>query len=249
MSRQSPKHSRVGRRALTVPACLVLVLIVHAQDAAPTLPAHDFDQAPAYLVVGVTEQCDVTVQLDTGERTLALAGVTVPSHEPTRARLRRFLEQLLVDEEVYVRPESAVRDLKTDAPSPHADLFRAPDGLFVNLEAVRQGYAKTRVKPAGEHLELLRYYEQRARKARKGVWGPRPGDNQKSKAPAATPTADGSPVDTDLITVYVTKTGKKYHREGCPHLRKSSRAISLTEALEKHYEPCSHCKPPTPEDP
>lgn len=46
------------------------------------------------------------------------------------------------------------------------------------------------------------------------------------------------------ITVYITETGKKYHRGNCRYLRKSKIAISLKEACERGYKPCSVCKPP-----
>ncbi len=45
-------------------------------------------------------------------------------------------------------------------------------------------------------------------------------------------------------TVYITKTGAKYHRAGCRYLSKSSIPIPLSEAV-KSYSPCSVCKPPT----
>jgi len=45
-------------------------------------------------------------------------------------------------------------------------------------------------------------------------------------------------------TVYVTETGKKYHRAGCRYLRKSKIPISLKEAKRSGYTPCSVCKPP-----
>ena len=44
-------------------------------------------------------------------------------------------------------------------------------------------------------------------------------------------------------TVYVTRTGKKYHRESCSSLRRSKISISLAEAKER-YGPCSRCNPP-----
>lgn len=44
-------------------------------------------------------------------------------------------------------------------------------------------------------------------------------------------------------TVYVTKTGSKYHREGCQYLRSSAIAIPLSEA-KLRYDPCSRCNPP-----
>lgn len=44
--------------------------------------------------------------------------------------------------------------------------------------------------------------------------------------------------------VYITKTGAKYHRDGCPSLKKSQIAISLSVAIKQGYEPCKICKPP-----
>lgn len=45
-------------------------------------------------------------------------------------------------------------------------------------------------------------------------------------------------------TVYVTKTGKKYHRESCQYLRQSKIEMKLEQA-KVLYDPCSVCKPPT----
>lgn len=45
-------------------------------------------------------------------------------------------------------------------------------------------------------------------------------------------------------TVYITKTGTKYHADGCRHLAKSRIPIALDEAKKKGYEPCSVCQPP-----
>ncbi|MCB5246802.1 MAG: hypothetical protein LHW57_02085 [Candidatus Cloacimonetes bacterium] len=45
-------------------------------------------------------------------------------------------------------------------------------------------------------------------------------------------------------TVYVTKTGEKYHLEGCRHLRfRSKIPIAVATAIEEGYEPCKTCKP------
>ena len=43
-------------------------------------------------------------------------------------------------------------------------------------------------------------------------------------------------------TVYVTRTGKKYHRGSCSYLKSSKIPISLTDA-KRQYSPCSVCKP------
>lgn len=48
------------------------------------------------------------------------------------------------------------------------------------------------------------------------------------------------------ITVYITETGKKYHRLDCQYLRESYIPISLKEAIERGYKACKVCKPPYP---
>ncbi len=56
-------------------------------------------------------------------------------------------------------------------------------------------------------------------------------------------TATGS-VQPVGETVYVTKTGEKYHRGNCGYLAKSKRAMDLADAQAAGYTPCSRCKPP-----
>jgi hypothetical protein len=46
------------------------------------------------------------------------------------------------------------------------------------------------------------------------------------------------------ITVYVTKTGSKYHLDGCRYLSKSQIPMSLSQAKAKGYTPCSVCGAP-----
>ncbi len=60
--------------------------------------------------------------------------------------------------------------------------------------------------------------------------------------PAASVTAPAPSFVPAKETVYVTRTGKKYHRDGCRYL-KSRRAISLDAAIERGYEPCKVCSP------
>lgn len=44
-------------------------------------------------------------------------------------------------------------------------------------------------------------------------------------------------------TVYVSKTGSKYHKSSCKYLKHSSISLQLTEAKKKDYTACSVCKP------
>ena len=50
-------------------------------------------------------------------------------------------------------------------------LSRLRRGLFVNLEIVRQGYGHVYTRFPFKHMELFRYYGNRARTAGKGVYG------------------------------------------------------------------------------
>lgn len=60
---------------------------------------------------------------------------------------------------------------------------------------------------------------------------------------AVTHAQRGQP-DPATIIVYVTRSGAKYHRDGCRYLSKSKIPMSLKDAAKK-YGPCSICKPPT----
>ena len=65
-----------------------------------------------------------------------------------------------------------------------------------------------------------------------------------SLAPTPTPTINQNNGEVKEITVYITKTGAKYHRSGCRYLSKSKISISLENAKEQGYSPCSVCNPP-----
>jgi len=58
-------------------------------------------------------------------------------------------------------------------------------------------------------------------------------------------TAKEAPAKTQeqSVTVYATRTGKKYHADGCRYLSQSKIPMDLSEARRK-YDPCSVCKPP-----
>lgn len=50
----------------------------------------------------------------------------------------------------------------------------------------------------------------------------------------------------EAVTVYVTNTGNRYHREGCASLSRSKNPISPAEAIKAGYAPCKICMPPAP---
>lgn len=102
------------------------------------------------------------------------------------------------------------------------------DGTFLNAEIVRQGYGHAYTQFPFKYMEEFRYLEREAKEAGRGLWADQP-----APAPQAS------------VTVFVTRTGKKYHRAGCRYLRSSQRAINLDDAIRAGYTPCSVCKPPS----
>ncbi len=53
----------------------------------------------------------------------------------------------------------------------------------------------------------------------------------------------GDDVTGEEPVVYVTRTGKRYHRNDCHHLSKSKIPMPLSEAKKEGYTPCKNCKP------
>lgn len=53
----------------------------------------------------------------------------------------------------------------------------------------------------------------------------------------------GSTISVQAQTVYITNTGKKYHKKSCHHLKYSKKTIEYKEALRLGYEGCKICKP------
>ena len=48
---------------------------------------------------------------------------------------------------------------------------------------------------------------------------------------------------TKSSTVYITRTGSKYHSSGCSCLRRSKISISLKNAKARGYTACKRCRP------
>jgi hypothetical protein len=62
-------------------------------------------------------------------------------------------------------------------------------------------------------------------------------------APGQQPAPQQQP-QTKEQAVYITKTGKKYHRATCRYLSHSKIQTTLKDAKANGYTACSICKPP-----
>lgn len=45
------------------------------------------------------------------------------------------------------------------------------------------------------------------------------------------------------VAVYITKTGKKYHKSSCRYLSRSQIKTTQKEAVKNGYEACEVCRP------
>lgn len=66
---------------------------------------------------------------------------------------------------------------------------------------------------------------------------------EQEAAAAAAAVSGGGGGGGDDVTVYITKTGEKFHRDGCQYLKKSQIPISRSNAIAQGYGACSKCNP------
>ena len=111
------------------------------------------------------------------------------------------------------------------------------DGLLVNAEMVRRGYAEAKAYPPDTaYSALLEDAEQEARAAKRGLWGARP-------------TGTPPPRGAESACPYVgNRRSMKFHRGDCASVAQIAPAnrvclASREEALAAGYTPCGSCRP------
>lgn len=239
---------------------LLLASPAISQEKQSATPSKNFTNAIAYEVVRVGDG-DIVVLLMDGRKTkVRLIGVdppeTVHPTKPVEAygkEASQLTTNLLQGQSVYVEYEVGASKLDKYGRL-LAYLYRASDGLFVNLEIIRQGFGHAYTRYLFKYMELFRSSEREAAIAQKGLWEPeksRPVGTKskrekrppKPATPREEPATSQSVSEKQEITVYSTRAGKKYHRGSCRYLSKSKIPISLGDA-KKRYGPCSVCRPP-----
>jgi micrococcal nuclease len=203
-----------------------------------------------YNVVRVIDGDTIVVNDGTKSLTIRLIGVDTPETVHPRKPVEvygkeasQFTSNLLKGKTVYLEYEAGTSQ-QDKYRRTLAYVYRAPDGLFVNLEIIRQGYGHAYTQYPFKYMELFRSSEKEAREEEKGLWkgeGISIGDitppiEQEIQQPI-------SNKKTRETTVFITRTGKKYHRVGCRYLSKSIIPISLKDAKQRGYTPCSECHP------
>lgn len=240
----------------------------------------DLSTLEQYSVVAVSDPATLTLRGHGRTLDAYLVGVDPPDDEGEFERAVDFLEQLLLGEKVYVEPAGRAEPSSARRAGPSGDdrpdddpagagrassrpgespalsdgafvhVYRVPDGLHVNVELVRQGYARVSSRPKFDQLDAFRSFEKKAREAGKGVWARMTTDRATSDkpadrdAPSGSRSASGANRRAGGAVVYVTKSGKKYHTEGCRFVTHGGTALTLAEAVARGLEPCSRCRPP-----
>lgn len=183
-------------------------------------------------VIEVVDGDTIKVRFPDGRmEALRYIGINAPEMgQPYASEARAFNASLISGKEVRLERDVSERDK-------YGRLLRYVyvGSLFVNAELVAKGYANAATYPPDvKYADYFVSLEAQARNNSLGLWAI-------STQPSTTTQAGTSSGD---IIVYITKTGEKYHRDGCRSLSKSKIPISLAEAKARGYEPCSVCNPP-----
>lgn len=192
----------------------------------PIIENPTFSNISPCMVVRIVDGSTIVIDANGQEVETKLAGVSPLKEYGKETAV--FMENLLKGENVYIVGEPNQRYI-----------YRASDGLFVNAEIIRQGYSLVDNAVRFRYSEEFKQLQEFAKERKKGIWN----------TTDIPPTVQAQPVtavpsgDND-ITVYVTKTGKKYHLGTCSYLSKSSIPIKRKDARARGYSPCSKCNPP-----
>jgi micrococcal nuclease len=123
------------------------------------------------------------------------------------------------------------------------------DKLF-NETLLKEGYAQVSTYPPNvKYVEKFTAAQTEARNNNRGLWAVQEEKPASVPAVASSPTTIVSPesqlqTEPQTITVYVTRTGEKYHSASCRYLSRSQIPMSLSDAKAAGYTPCSVCGPP-----
>lgn len=215
-------------------------------------------------VVGITDG-DTLVALDANntQAKIRLNGVDAPeSTQAFGSRAKQFASDLCFGQQVTLKLVDEDRYGRFVA-----DVILS-DGRNLNHELVRAGMAWWYEEYAKGDTTLQKLQEE-AKSQKVGLWSePNPIAPWDFRRGATTPKVDSAPkpesglgtfpdrgtaaprtvqpapqADTQGSEVFVTNTGKKYHRSGCRYLSKSQIPIDLDRA-KAAYGPCSVCNPP-----
>jgi len=209
---------------------------LHTDDTAPETAAD------GRLCVRVID--GDTIELDGGER-IRYIGIDTPETKHPRKPVQRMGPEATMANRILVEG----RRVRLEYDAQRRDRYGRTlayvhvGTVMVNERLVRAGYARVSTYPPNvKYVERFVAAQSAARAARAGLWGaganPAADDLLVSGGDSA--YADDAPPSA---LVYVTRTGRKYHRRDCRYLRLSSSPLAMTVARGAGYSPCKVCCP------
>ncbi len=248
----------MNRHSVLLVGCLVSACFVPSAGApvpgsSPGLVPLALANMPSVAVERIVDGDTIVIRTASGLKKVRLIGVDTPeSVHPAKAvqhygkEATLFLRNLLTGERIYLIHEDGQSRCDRYGRT-LAYVYRAPDGLFVNAEIVRQGYGYAYTKFSFKHKDSFIEFERLARQSKKGLWAGgsydgRISEQQNEGVKAAARNHQALPASRH-DQVYVTATGTRYHQSDCHHLRGGSTSILLKDATANGYAPCRNCRP------
>ncbi|MDY3980118.1 hypothetical protein ACTQZK_09075 [Paraeggerthella sp. LCP19S3_G8] len=119
----------------------------------------------------------------------------------------------------------------------------ASDPVKCSFDGTRDQTARLSLKLDSESMAKIEAEKEAERqKAEEEAAAAKAAAEQEAAAAAAAVSGGGGGGGGD-VTVYITKTGEKFHRDGCQYLKKSQIPISRSNAIAQGYGACSKCNP------
>ncbi|MCK4627146.1 MAG: thermonuclease family protein [Phycisphaerae bacterium] len=149
----------------------VPVATIQSAETLQAVPVRNVAEVATYKVVKVSDDCSSVVVIKDGKKTsVRLIGVAaIPGGSQTGTTGSKFVRNLLKGEFVSLEYDSTLAQ-EDETGQAVAYLYRAPDGMLLNLEVIRQGYGLAADYYPYQHDKLFRFYQQKAQADGKGVW-------------------------------------------------------------------------------
>jgi len=185
-----------------------------------------------------------------------------------------FAEKTLLNQDVRLEFDPAYLDNQNkDAQGQTLAYIYTRDGLLVNGEMIKRGYAMVQATEPFRLIDDFRSYELDAMQAMRGVWGLDTSSSSvaSTQTPATTQTGEkprrlsplmpseigpnlpalsgssgaASPATPSEAMVLTSGSDRMYHKSGCEYLGKKKQAITLSQAKSGGYAACGRCYPST----
>jgi endonuclease YncB( thermonuclease family) len=149
----------------------ILCVAVMAVDPPLAMERTEIAGEPSYRVLHVPDGNSVVLKTGVTTARIRLLGVEAPEGIGGSAYdwlASRFLQELLHDQAVCLRSDSGPPDV--GAPRAQAYIYRAADGLLVNIEGIRRGFGQTAQGIDFRLRDAFLAEEHKAREDRLGLW-------------------------------------------------------------------------------